>query len=238
MCVNGSSAEMIFACDPSDMAEENGIFIKKKQSVRAMSRIKCNGTVPSYEEIAEHLPTVTDRPLGGKESSRKYVLYVFDRDTDSLPAASTRVSVANADDSEDILRLLHQMYSDTEGRDLPPEIAKEILKKDLRDTLVIRENGRLLSMLRIAFRGGAFARINTVVTSPEARGKGLARELVAYAVSYLKNEGLTPTVLASSKNPAANRLYLGIGFDAVCELYEYRVTDRITENPLIINTIA
>lgn len=91
--------------------------------------------------------------------------------------------------------------------------------------LYLWDDNGICAIARIAFVEGKTARINTVFTSPEKRGRGYAGALVSALAEKLIKEGLTPTVLADESNPVSNKMYLSLGFTPVGKIYEYQKKD-------------
>lgn len=74
-------------------------------------------------------------------------------------------------------------------------------------------DGRLIAMAGERLKPGGFTEISAVCTSPEHRGRGLARALVARMVARILGEGRTPFLHVKSEN-AAKSLYEKLGFQA------------------------
>lgn len=82
--------------------------------------------------------------------------------------------------------------------------------------------GQVVSMANIADRSALHARLNSVYTPPEHRGRGFASALVAQLSLQLLAEGLTPMLYADLKNPTSNRIYQNIGYQECGQIAEYR----------------
>jgi uncharacterized protein len=81
------------------------------------------------------------------------------------------------------------------------------------------DGGKIVSMAMIAHRTREYARINTVFTEREQRGKGYAGMLLGKMSRKLLEENLIPMLYADSRNPASNAAYQKIGFQAVSKLH-------------------
>lgn len=101
--------------------------------------------------------------------------------------------------------------------------------------LYLWEDGGVCAIVRIAFIGKEYARINTVYTSPEKRGHGYAGALVSALSELLIGKGLIPTVLADEENPISNRMYLSLGFTPDGKIYEYTKNDAQKKECAIFN---
>ncbi|MGB3302742.1 GNAT family N-acetyltransferase [Gordonia sp. (in: high G+C Gram-positive bacteria)] len=74
-----------------------------------------------------------------------------------------------------------------------------------------REGGRLLAMAGQRLHLPGWVEISAVCTHPDARGRGLARRLVAAVAQVIVDGGETPFLHTSGDNPA-RRLYERMGF--------------------------
>ena len=82
--------------------------------------------------------------------------------------------------------------------------------------------GRPVSMAKIAREHRDFATISLVYTPPELRGRGFASAVTAGVAGAALARGKTMTCLyADLRNPASNRVYTNIGFEAVCDAWFY-----------------
>lgn len=226
--------EMLFACYAREFESVNGVIVKIAEPP-SLTKLFLGGREDLNDVIGNlrgRLLTNASLPLDGE---RKYILYRLDS---HVPYPAHTVTEAADRDREELAELFSEMYRATEGVEPPSELPQTFAAEKRRNTAVFKEGGRAIGMARIAFRGKSYGRINTVVVSPEHRGKGVARALVGALASTLMAEGLVPTVLADASNPSANALYSSLGFTATGELYEYILTSEICENPLIMNTIS
>jgi predicted GNAT family acetyltransferase len=94
------------------------------------------------------------------------------------------------------------------------------LNKNSHD-LFLWSDGGVVAMARIANKGNKYARINTVVTNREHRGKGYAKMLVGDICKQLLEQGLIPMLYADARNPSSNSTYQKIGFREVGKISEY-----------------
>lgn len=78
------------------------------------------------------------------------------------------------------------------------------------------------SLVLLTRRGSRRARVYSLVVSPEARGRGLARALVAAAEQDARARGCTHMSLeVRGDNHAARRLYAALGYAEHCVLPAY-----------------
>jgi ribosomal protein S18 acetylase RimI-like enzyme len=225
--------EMTFACFERELEARDGMLVKHVQppSVTRLTGESSRALTEGIEKFRGRVLSDVLLPI----KHRTYILYVLEG---HIPYPTFSVSEATEWDGDDLASLFTQMYLSTEGTALPVGVGSAFASDKRRDTAVIKENGKAVGMARVAFRGERYGRINTVIVSPEHRGKGLARSLVGALASSLLSEGLIPTVLADRSNQAANALYVSLGFKARGELYEYILTPDFSENPLIMNTLS
>lgn len=90
------------------------------------------------------------------------------------------------------------------------------------DNLYLWENNdAIVSMAMIAHKTNEYARINTVFTEREQRGKGYVGMLLYKLSEMLLKEDIIPMLYADSRNPASNSAYQKIGFEKYGEITEY-----------------
>ena len=120
-------------------------------------------------------------------------------------------------------RLLQQMVLDIEGIRISDADAAGFARNAVgnRNVFLWQDNGEITAMAVIVHRTAKFARINTVVTAPEHRGKGYARMLVGHISHELLVNGVTPMLYADARNPASNRAYRNAGFVPCGEITEF-----------------
>lgn len=76
----------------------------------------------------------------------------------------------------------------------------------------VKENGRLLAMAGERMKPQGFAEISGVCSHPDARGRGLARQLSMFVAGRIVERGEQPFLHAYATNTAAIKLYQSIGF--------------------------
>ena len=76
----------------------------------------------------------------------------------------------------------------------------------------IREDGKLVAMAGERFKVDGYTEISAVCTLPEYRGRGYATALSGVLVNAILDEGDTPYLHVSVKNPSAISLYEKLGF--------------------------
>ncbi|MGN1248715.1 MAG: GNAT family N-acetyltransferase [Candidatus Spyradocola sp.] len=120
-------------------------------------------------------------------------------------------------------KLLQQMVLDINGFRIPDADAAGFAHNAVgnRNVFLWEAGGEITAMAVIAHRTDRYARINTVVTAPEHRGRGYARMLVGHISRELKAQGVTPMLYADARNPASNKAYRNAGFVPCGEITEF-----------------
>lgn len=83
------------------------------------------------------------------------------------------------------------------------------------------DDRNVVSMAMIAHRTSEFARINTVYTDAEQRGKGYAGMLVGEVTQKILDEGRIPMLYTEQDNVCSNATYRRIGYEACGELTQF-----------------
>jgi ribosomal protein S18 acetylase RimI-like enzyme len=126
------------------------------------------------------------------------------------PARFTRVRRAVTED-EDALVVLEQRAF--RGDRLSRAQFRRHLDSDSALVLVCTEQGRLLGDAVLFFRRGTrVARLYSLVTAPESRGRGVARALLAAAEQQARRRGDELRLEVRVDNRAAIALYEGTGY--------------------------
>lgn len=123
-----------------------------------------------------------------------------------------------------IALLMKQMAKDAENYDMTDKEAKEIADAfENSADLFLWEDEDIVAMARVAHRNEKYARINTVVTDREYRGKGYAQMLVGEISRRVLDTGLLPMLYADARNPYSNAVYQKIGHELIGVITEYVV---------------
>lgn len=88
--------------------------------------------------------------------------------------------------------------------------------------LLWKVDGEVCAMAMIAQNINRVARINSVVTFRQKRGKGYAKMLVADICRRLLDDGVTPMLYADTQNKSSNSVYQNIGFVKTGEVTQYK----------------
>ncbi|MCR5754484.1 MAG: GNAT family N-acetyltransferase [Acetatifactor sp.] len=87
-----------------------------------------------------------------------------------------------------------------------------------KELLLWEDAGKVVSMAMVAHKTNTFARINTVYTDKQQRGKGYAGMLVGELTQKLLDEGFIPMLYTEQDNVCSNATYRRIGFKSCGEL--------------------
>lgn len=224
--------EAFFAVFPHSFTGFEGFFVQKMHAFSPLRVYFETINVPLLSYLREAvtadpaLRVLTALPLPTDAEHRSYTLYRMG--TLTAPVAVGLMVRASDSHRTAMATLMTEMYLATEGTPLPPADAEAFADGNRTDTYLWEAGGEITAMARVAFRGDTYARINTVVTHPDHRGKGYAAMLVGHLAALLQAEGLVPTILADKENAVTNRLYARLGFQPMGNLYEYRFAAALT----------
>lgn len=139
------------------------------------------------------------------------------------PCAEGVLRTAAAEDTAVVARLVQVIAAEGDGVQLSPEACHQAAEELIgSDHLFVWEHGGMVSaMAQIAQEDRGVARLNLVVTLPEQRGRGYAAGLVGALSRQLLERQVTPMLYADQRNPASNRLYQKLGYEAVGEITEF-----------------
>ena len=90
------------------------------------------------------------------------------------------------------------------------------------DLYLWEDQGQPVAMAMIVHRTEEFARINTVYTDSEKRGKGYAGMLVGGLTQKVLDEGRIPMLYTEKDNVCSNAVYQRIGYTSCGELTQFQ----------------
>ncbi len=107
-----------------------------------------------------------------------------------------------------------EMKHDQAGYFMPDEDTEKFVNALINShSLFLWENdGRIVSMAKVAYKDNVNARINTVFTDALSRGKGYTRMLIGNITEMLLGEGLTPIIYGNDDDIAVKDAYADIGY--------------------------
>ncbi|MDE7107645.1 MAG: GNAT family N-acetyltransferase [Clostridiales bacterium] len=86
------------------------------------------------------------------------------------------------------------------------------------------ENGTPVSIVQ-AKPHGSYATLSYVYTQPEYRNRGYGKAMVHELCKRLAGEYKGFVLFVNKTNPSANKIYSAVGFEKVCENYDFRITE-------------
>jgi len=129
---------------------------------------------------------------------------------------------------ENIARLIRQMVFDSENIDIGEKSAYEWAKaRKHADNIFLWKDENIVALAMIAHKTDKYARINTVVTDREYRGKGYAKMLIATLTNQLLNQGVVPILYADANNQASNAVYQKVGYTYQGKITEFRFNNKV-----------
>lgn len=137
----------------------------------------------------------------------------------SSTAAEPHIRKARPEDAAAILRLEDQFPSDR----MSLRSVRRFLRVPSAQVWVAERNGAVVgALIWLSRRNGRAARIYSVVIAPEARGLGLAQQLVTAMEAEAHAFGRkTATLEVRADNAAARALYAKLGYELRAELPGY-----------------
>ena len=91
------------------------------------------------------------------------------------------------------------------------------------------ESKKIIGFLELEKLNGISARINGLSINPEYRGKGFGKQLLEFAVEYLKKKNISQIILlVKQSNLEAKKLYEEAGFQFM-ELLENKIDNETIE---------
>ena len=129
------------------------------------------------------------------------------------------VCAPESDDLPEILDCLGHFILDCGLEDTVDEAQQ---RETLSDFRILRKDGRIVSMAKLARRVQGFDTVTCVYTRPEYRGQGCARKVVNTLKNEILSSGKTASLTVDKKNPVSNRLYESLGFVRLFSQGEYR----------------
>jgi len=91
------------------------------------------------------------------------------------------------------------------------------------------EGKKILGFVELEILEGNIARINGLTVKPESRNKGVAKELLDYAIKFLKGKKIARILLlVKEKNAAAKKIYKERGFDFI-GMYHRELDSEVVE---------
>ena len=103
------------------------------------------------------------------------------------------------------------------------EASFAILMDPARERYVARRDSSLAGFLILNMKGAFVGYVQTVCVAPGFRNRGVGTRLIGFAEDRIFAEVPNVFMCVSSFNPAAQRLYMRLGYEVVGELSDYIV---------------
>jgi ribosomal-protein-alanine N-acetyltransferase len=110
---------------------------------------------------------------------------------------------------------------------------------DRNREIYVSVDGSILGFIILNTKMGPFTGyIQTICVAPDARGRGVGSELVAFAEERIFRDGPNVFLCVSSFNPRARALYERLGYETIGEIRDFLITGaseilmRKTRGPL------
>ena len=208
----------LYVNDNISQDAENEITDILSEALREHPRLKIN----AREGYTENLLFRFAKEHGLHFSKRCTMNAYAVRSVNEIPPVGEMIA-SEAKDIPEIAKLSQIATADDNGGELSDEEALSFARQHAETgDLFFWRDGEIVSMARVT-KYGKHARINSVVTKREARGKGYAKMLVGELAKRLLKEGLTPVLYAHADNPSSNRCYLNCGFENCGEICEFLI---------------
>ena len=138
--------------------------------------------------------------------------------------SAPEVETAGKGDLDEIFACAQRFVADCGLLDKPE---KEPFRKVLDSFRILRADGKIVSMARIAPATQDDLRLVLVYTRDEYRGRGYARKVVNSAKNEILAAGKRVTLNVDRKNPVSYHLYLSLGFEICKVLFGHVVRDLL-----------
>lgn len=143
----------------------------------------------------------------------------FMKATQISEPSSYEIITANYEDIDDIIQCIN-MFSSECG--LNNNVSKEKILQEISSYRVIKKDGKIASMAKIAPSTSHDLKISEVYTKKEYRGLGLARKVVNTVKNEIIGCGKNATLNVDKHNPITNHLYTSLGFKRLFSQSEFR----------------
>ena len=173
----------------------------------------------AYELFADGVNDITRYLRKRTSGTRQALAMDFMEARRVTEPSAPEVEPAREDDLDEIFDCAQRFVADCGLLDKPE---KESFRKVLDSIRVIRADGKIVSMARIAPATGDDLRLVLVYTRDEYRGRGYARKVVNSAKNEILASGKRATLNVDRKNPVSYHLYLSLGFERMFSQGEFR----------------
>ena len=118
--------------------------------------------------------------------------------------------------------LISSMSLDSDGLIIGADDSEKYISSMVHSkSFVLWEDEMIVSMAKVANKSDGFARINTIFTALEERGKGYTSMLISEISAQLLSEGLTPIIYADSCITSKIRAFEAVGYEKAGEISQF-----------------
>lgn len=209
----------IWIAEESDSAAHTEIETVLKERLTLNPELKVTADAKRIEDI---LQKVSREHKAAYTQQEPMIIYRCDK-VNNPKKASGHLILSNEKHQDTLARFITGMVYDLEKRPMRENEA-ESFAEDVAgsaDLFLWEDNGTVVSMAMIAHRTDEFARINTVYTDSDYRGKGYAGMLVGAVTQKLLDENRIPMLYTEKDNVCSNATYQRIGYNICGELTQF-----------------
>lgn len=208
----------VFANDNFDDVTIQEVTPILSDMLRKNSCLKVNGEARYLTKILDQVAKSMDSSYQLHMEMNAYTCYQV------KPVKEKGQKIISSTKHLDIMaKLLQEMAYDADCVTVSDEDAANFANAMVNSpNLALWEDEDIVAMAVIANKTNRYARINTVVTERNSRGKGYAGMLVSEMCADLLQDHIIPMLYANISNPYSNAAYVKIGFELQGTINEYR----------------
>ena len=143
----------------------------------------------------------------------------FMKATERTEPSSMEVEIPKEDDIDEIVECVDRFCDDC---GISKTRNRDFVVNDLPNYRIIRKDGKIVSMGKIAPSTSNDLKVSEVYTRDEYRGQGLARKVVNSIKNEILDQGKNAVLSVDRKNPISNHLYASLGYKRIFSQSEYR----------------
>ena len=129
-----------------------------------------------------------------------------------LVKPNLNISKPTENDIDDLVTFISIFHKEALDSSFPDHVIKKTLIEELDSYYILRVDGQIVSIAKIARKEDKICSISNVFTPKYHRNKGYCQQVVSYIGQELLSEGLMPYLYVDKDNPISNHVYTKIGF--------------------------
>lgn len=137
------------------------------------------------------------------------------------------VEWATEQDLDEIAVIGASFESEAMGEERTVEYYKQSLQGRMADFVLIRRDGKIVSVAAKSRETDQLCAISWVYTFPQYRNKGLSCKIVTYLTQSITDSGRLAYLFVDKTNPVSNHLYDKIGFTYATPQYEIKILRNV-----------